>query len=109
MLDTTASAAPLLLAKFTTTAAPSAARCSATEAPIPLEAPVTTATLLASLFMMILFSPGTGGRRRVLFRIEAGRRGKDSGEGPRERVGFRYCSFWRAGFRFGARDRFKGE
>jgi len=37
---------------MTTTAAPSAARCLAIEAPMPLDAPVTTATLPVSFFVM---------------------------------------------------------
>src|SRR2546425_13296795 len=48
---TTASAPDLLPASFTTTDAPSAARCSAMAAPMPLDAPVTTATLPLSRFM----------------------------------------------------------
>src|SRR5439155_18996212 len=43
--ETTRSAPVLLVEKLTTTAAPSAARCVAMAAPIPLDAPVTTATL----------------------------------------------------------------
>jgi len=38
---------------MTTTAAPAAARCLAIEAPIPLEAPVTMATLPLSLWMLV--------------------------------------------------------
>src|SRR5205823_13145478 len=49
------SAPALSEAKLATTAAPSAARCVAMEAPIPLEAPVTTATLSASFFVVLLF------------------------------------------------------
>src|SRR6266581_4820359 len=53
---TTASALALLPAKFTTTEAPSAAKCSEMEAPIPFEAPVTTAIFPLSLFIAVLLS-----------------------------------------------------
>src|SRR6516162_6721325 len=59
---TTASAPALLVAQLTTTAAPAPARCSAIAAPIPFDAPVTTATCPCSFFDMtglLCFLTGT--------------------------------------------------
>ena len=49
---TTLSAPSRLVEKLTTTEAPAAASCFAIAAPMPFDAPVTTATLFASLFIM---------------------------------------------------------
>src|SRR5438067_11655166 len=62
---TTASAPDLLEAKFTTTDAPSAASDLAMAAPMPFDAPVTTATLPVSLPMGVSFLSGLGSNPRV--------------------------------------------
>src|SRR5262245_14547643 len=76
--ETTRSAPVLLVAKLTTTAAPSAARCVAMAAPIPLDAPVTTATLpdnFCDMTKLLLFRGGFDGGRTA-----GGHESPDDGE-----------------------------
>src|SRR5262245_6000308 len=76
--ETTRSAPVLLVAKLTTTAAPSAARCVAMAAPIPLDAPVTTATLPDNFCDMIMLPLFRGQVDRG--RTAGGRETPDDGE-----------------------------